>query len=587
MSLGEVLANPLPPMGRWIGRRLWWVEHAFERARASERAVDDTRLRIFFVLALFCTGFAALSLGAARAALFSPYDQGVEAAAPALGARADLVDRRGELLALDLPRYGLYLDPQQIVRKAAVRAALLAALPAIEPAKLDRALAGDRQEFIVGGLTPAAMTRLHALAVPGVSFEPQIGRDYPLGALGAHLIGFASKDGVGLAGAEKAFDAAIRADGGKRPVALSIDLRVQGALHDELARAAKDYAIADGAGLVVDVRTGEILAMASWPDFDANRAGEAAPAALINHAAASVYEPGSVMKVFTLATGLDLGVATTDTVFDVARPLVLQGQTIHDYDTGDTALPLWEVFTHSSNIGAAKLGLMIGAQRFSRYYHAYGLFSAAPSVLRESAWPIAPRILGEDTIASMSFGQAISVSPLALATGMSAILNGGLYRPLTLTPVAPGAAPAPGRRVIKASTSRTMLNLMRLNVLQGTGAKADVAGLRVGGKTGTATKVVDGRYVKGRNALNLASFAAVFPTDGPLDADRYLVLVMLDEPRPTAADSGVTTGGLTAAPTAARVIRRIAPFLGVRRVIIASDLAPKPALAVSAPGQDQ
>jgi cell division protein FtsI (penicillin-binding protein 3) len=324
------------------------------------------------------------------------------------------------------------------------------------------------------------------------------------------------------------------------------------------------------------VRTGEVLAMASWPSFDPNLAGQADPAAMVNRAAGAVYEPGSVMKVFTLAMGLDSGVATPATVFDVRTPLALPGQTIHDFDKGDATLPLWEVFTHSSNIGAARLGLLAGPARMGDYFRRFGLFAAAPSELAESARPIAPRALTPNIVASMSFGHAISVSPLALATGMSAILNGGVYRPLGLRPLAPGQAPAPGRQVIQASTSRTMLNLMRLNVTNGTGAKANIPGLRVGGKTGTATKLINGHYATGKNAANLASFAAIFPTDGPFTADRYLVLIMLDQPQPTAADSGVTTGGFTAAPTAGRVIERIAPFFGVRRVMLPTDLTPKP-----------
>jgi cell division protein FtsI (penicillin-binding protein 3) len=323
------------------------------------------------------------------------------------------------------------------------------------------------------------------------------------------------------------------------------------------------------------VRTGEILGMASWPTFDASDAGAADPAHMVNHAAATVYEPGSVMKVFTVAMGLDSGVATPDTMFDVATPLELPGQTIHDYDHGDARLSLAHVFTHSSNIGAARLGLLAGADRMSRYYHAFGLFNAAPSELAESARPLTARVLSPNIVASMSFGHAISVSPLAIATGMSAILNGGVYRPLTLKALAPGQAPAPGRRILQESTSETMLRLMRLNVTEGTGTHADAIGLRVGGKTGTATKLVHGHYVEGKNAANLASFAAIFPTDGPIDQDRYLVLIMLDVPKPVAADSGVTSGGFTAAPAAGRVIERIAPFLGVRRVILASDLAPK------------
>jgi cell division protein FtsI (penicillin-binding protein 3) len=570
MSFVGAITRPLSPLGRWI----LGMEHAFERARASEKAVDDTRLRIFFVLALFGFGFVTLGLGASRAALFSPWGHGAEIVQPAPNARAELTDRNGLILALDTPRFGLYVDPHEMVHKADVRAALLAAMPTIPAAKLDRILAGDKRQYVIGQLTPEQQQMIHDLALPGVTFEEESGRDYPLVSLAAHVIGFSSRDGVGLAGAEKAFDAQLRAPGAK-PLPLSIDLRVQGALENELADTSQTLGVQDAAGMVVNVRTGEILGMASWPTFDAGAAAAADPAHMVNHAAATVYEPGSVMKVFTLAMGLDSGVATPDTMFDVATPLELPGQTIHDYDHGDAQLSLAHVFTHSSNIGAARLGLLAGADRMSRYYHAFGLFNAAPSELAESARPLTVRTLSSNIVASMSFGHAISVSPLAIATGMSAILNGGVYRPLTLKRLDAGQAPAPGRRILQESTSQTMLRLMRLNVTEGTGTRADAIGLRVGGKTGTATKLVHGHYVVGKNAANLASFAAIFPTDGPVDQDRYLVLIMLDVPKPVAADSGVTSGGFTAAPAAGRVIERIAPFLGVRRVISASDLAPK------------
>lgn len=576
MTLAGAIAGPFTPLGRWIGRRLWWIEHGFERARASDKAVDDTRLRIFFVAALFGAGFVTLGLGATRVAVLSPYGHGPGSLAPVAGARADVVDRNGEVLAMDTPRFGLYVDPHEMVRKAGVRAALEPLLRPADVAKLDRALAGDRPAYVAGGLTPPQRDLIHELGLPGVTFGEESGRDYPLGPLAAHVIGFASKDGVGLAGAEKAFNTQIRA--GHDPVPLSIDLRVQGALEDELDQAAAALQVEDAVGLVVNVRTGEILGMASWPSFDLALADAADPGAMVNHAAASVYEPGSVMKVFTLAMGIDAGLAGPDTPFDVRTPLVIGDRTIHDFEGGPPTLTLTQVFTHSSNIGAARLGLEAGAERMGRYYKAFGLFDAAPSELAESARPLTARQLTPTTIASMSFGHAISVSPLAIAAGMSAILNGGVYRPLTLRKLDAGQPQAPGRRVISESTSQTMLQLMRLNVVQGTGAKANVPGLRVGGKTGTATKIVGGRYVAGRNAANLASFAAIFPTDAPIGADRYYVLVMMDAPKANAADGGATTAAMTAAPVAARVIERIAPFLGVARVIEPSDLGPKPAV---------
>ncbi|HEY5289121.1 MAG TPA: penicillin-binding protein 2 [Caulobacteraceae bacterium] len=554
---------------------LWWLDRAFERARASGKAEDDTRLRIFFVMALFVAAFATLGLVATRAALFSGLDKGNRGVGLAPEARADLIDRNGQLLAVDLVRYGMYINPREIYDPAATKAALLSALPTLSLAHLDTALTGPHKEYYVaGGIDPQVKDRIHDLALAGVTFAEEPARDYPLASTGAHVIGFADKGGRGLAGVEKALDSEIRDDAGREPVQLSIDLRVQGALQDELDTAAQHFGVLDAVGMVVNVRTGEILAMSSWPDnFDPNDPGKGNPAAMINHAAATVYEPGSVFKVFTLAMGLDAGTTSVDKIYDVHTPLVLPGQIIHDYDKGDVNLPLWEVFTHSSNIGAARMALQAGAANMGKYWHAFGLYRKAPSELVESARPLLPARLSENSVATMAFGHSISVTPLMIATGMSSILNGGIYRPLTLRKLQAGQSPAVGQRAIKASTSRTMLNLMRLNATIGTGRKADIVGYRVGGKTGTATKLVHGRYSNGK--LNLASFAAIFPTDGPLDQDRYYVLIMMDEPKPLPETGGFTTGGEVAAPIAGKVIERIAPLLGVKRIVTTVTTDPK------------
>ena len=439
----------------------------------------------------------------------------------------------------------------------------MGALPPQARDRVDKAFTTGRRTYLIGGLTPEQKDRLHDLGLPGLSFEEEDRRVYPLGPTAAHLIGFTDTGGRGLSGAERGLDKAILQSGlDGKPVALSIDLRVQAALDDELKTASETFQTAGAVGIVVDLKTGEILALSSYPNFDPNEPGKTPVANLTNHVAQSVYEPGSVFKVFTLAMGIDSGVATIDTPFDVRTPLVLPGRIIHDDEKGDATLPLWKVFTHSSNIGAAKLGLLAGADRMSRYFGSFGLFAAAPSELAESARPLDARKLDQNTVASMSFGQAISVSPLALATAMSSILDGGIYRPLTIRKVE--GAPAAGRRVIQATTSRTMLDLMRLNAVQGTGRKADAlaTGLRLGGKTGTAQKAENGRY----GAARFTSFAAVFPTDGPIDAQRYFVMAQLDTPHPTKETFGLTTGAWNAAPTVGRTIDRIAPFLGVKRV---------------------
>jgi cell division protein FtsI (penicillin-binding protein 3) len=560
MRPSDLTLYRFPPAWRWLVERIWRVEHAFERAKAEGRAEDDTRLRIFFVLALFAAGFLTLAAGAAKSVLFPDFDHsGVVGGPP--GERADLTDRNGQLMAVDLPHYGVYYDPKENWNPEEVRRTLSVALPELSPQRLDHALRAEKRQYLIGGLTPAEKDRIDDLGLPGISFEPESRRVYLLGPTAGHVIGFVDKGGVGLSGAELALDDSIRSNAGKAPVALSIDLRVQTALQDELQKAAVMHQAIGGVGIVTNVRTGEILGMASFPAFDPNIGGSSPPQNMINHAAATVYEPGSVFKVFTLAMGIDAGVANVNTVFDARTPLALSGQTIHDYDKDNSMLPLWEVFTHSSNIGAARLGLLCGADRMDHYFRNFGLFEAAPSELQESARPIVNKRMTDNVVATMSFGHAISVSPLAIATGMSAIFNGGEYLPLTIRKLAPGDRPQ-GRRVIAESTSRTMLALMRLNVLSGTGSKADVPGYSVGGKTGSAEKAMGGHYE--RKKL-VSSFAAIFPTDGSFDSDRYLVLIMLDEPKPTKETFGFATGGWTAAPAAGRVIERIAPILGVKQ----------------------
>ncbi|HEY2658132.1 MAG TPA: penicillin-binding protein 2 [Caulobacteraceae bacterium] len=568
MRPADLALYRVPPALRWVLRLIWHIEHDFERARAEGRAAEDARRRIRFVLLTFCAGFIVLAVCAARAALFPSVERVTALAAPD-GARADLVDRNGQLLAVDLPHFGVYFNPAENWDIDEVRRKLPAVLPQLPAARLERMLHGARRQYVIGGLTPEEKARVDDLGLPGVSFENEVGRVYPLGATGGHLIGFVDRGGSGLSGAEFALNDTIMNNADKGAVPLSIDLRVQAALQDELQNAATKFNAIGGVGIVTNVHTGEILGMASFPAFDPNNAASTPPANMVNHAAATVYEPGSVFKVFTLAMGIDAGLANINSMYDVHTPLVLPGRTIHDYHKGDTVLPLYKVFTHSSNIGAARLGLQAGPERMDKYFRSFGLFAAAPSELKESARPLVQRQLNPGTVASMSFGEAIAVSPLAIATGMNGILNGGEYVPLTIRKLDPNTVPQ-GHRVVSEATSRTMLDLMRLNVTQedGSGKKADVPGYSVGGKTGSAEKSIGGRIDRKRL---VSSFAAVFPTDGPMNADRYFVLIMLDEPKATKDTFGFATGGWTAAPAVGHVIERIAPYVGVKRAPI--DLA--------------
>jgi len=570
---------------RWLVELIWRIEHAFERSRAKDRPVDDARLRIFLLLALFILAFCGVAISAGQVALFAKTHVGLGVSEPN-GARATLEDRNGMLLATDLPSYDLYLDPRDVLpaRREETRDALLEALPRIPAERIDAAFTSGRRGFLLGGLTPTEKAVVHDLGRPGVDFEETPRRFYPLGTSAAHLIGYTQTRGDGLAGAEHALDAQIQAEGSAgQPVQLSVDLRVQAALEDELDKAAVRFQSPDAAGVVVDVHTGEILAMASYPTFDPGNLHAASSEALKNHVAGVDYEAGSVFKVFTLAAGLDTGAVTPASTFDVSHPFVIgSNRPIHDFDKGDTTLTLPQVFTHSSNIGASHVALAVGGERMDRYMRAFGIYAAAPSELAESTRPLPPHRgvdgrLDEGVLAYMSFGQGLSVTPLQIATGMTSIFNGGTYIPLTIQKRS-GDLPA-GRRVVSEKTAQTMLDFMRMNVTdpKGSGKSAEVPGLSVGGKTGTAQKAGVGGY---KANARVASFAAVFPTAGALSDKRYLVYILLDEPKPAPGTFGFATAGFTAAPTAGAVINRIAPFLGVKRAPI---VASAPAAAAATP----
>jgi cell division protein FtsI (penicillin-binding protein 3) len=560
------LAHPSfeAPGWRWLKARVWGLEHAFERARAAGKAEDDTRIRIFFVLTLFTIAFLVLAVGATRAALFSDAGRGGGYVGAVGAARADLVDRNGAMLAADLLHYGLYVDPREIWDADEVRRALRAALPDINRQRLEKVLRGERRGFVIAGLTPEQRARVHALGLPGVSFEPEERRVYPLGRTAAHLIGFADTGGVGLAGAERALNDTIRAGApGKAAVPLSIDLRIQAALEDELYKAAAEFQPRGAVGVVTNVHTGEILGLASYPTYDPNQVAKASDDAKLNRAAASIYEMGSTFKAFTVAIGLDTGVATPSSTFDARQPFQLGYRTIKDYHAARKILTLVEVFQHSSNIGTAKLAESIGGERLSKYFADLGLTRPAKVELMESARPLTPRKWDMDAVASTSFGHGMNVSPLAVTSAMGALLNGGYLVPLTIKKLEPGQRPQ-GQRAVSEQTSLQMLQIMRANVIGGSGKSANAPGLSVGGKTGTGEKYDPA--IRGYSTQRqVSSFAAVFPTSGPVEADRYFVLILLDEPHGTAKTYGYSTGGWVAAPAAGRVIDRIAPFLHVKR----------------------
>lgn len=548
MSVGDPhfeVRRPLRLTWRRLAELALSIEHAFNRARANARPEEDTRVRIFLIQIVFSAVFVALACGAVYAAMIKNVPVRAGSSQSPMLNRADVVDRNGALLATSITHYALYVDPAEVWDRPQAARQIRRVLPQVSARRLKAALDGDNRRLVMERLTPQEKARVHGLALGGISFEPQDVRVYPLGEAGRHVIGAVNVGGIGRSGIERAFDTEIRRAGAQGlPWQTSIDLRVQGVLESELERTATETGAKGIVGIVTNVQTGEVLALASWPMTSG-----------YNRATSSLYEMGSVFKTFTVAGVLDTDLANIGTELDASEPLMTEGgRRITDFHAQNRVMTLEEVYLHSSNIGTTRLAWMLGADRFQDYLRRLGLLDTAPFEI-PSEHPIVPRRWDDSTLASLSFGYGVSVTPLQAAAAMQALTNGGRFIPLTLRKS--DGRPVVGRAVIRPETSRALLDLMRRNVVRGSGTRANAPGLRVGGKTGSANKSVNGRY---STAHALGTFAAVFPADGPVEATRYQILVLVDEPQ-----SFPRTGGFVAAPAVGRIAERIAPFLGVDR----------------------
>jgi len=472
--------------------------------------------------------------------------------------RPDIFDRGGRLLATDIKGATLYADPARVIDVDELAEHVASVLPDIDPGDLRARLKqGRRFVRIKRELTPKQQAEIHELGLPGLGFIEEHRRVYPMGATASHVVGLVDVDNRGLAGIEKFIDDNPQlAMTGAAGVTLSLDLGAQHVLREELGRAIATYRAKAAAGIVIDVHSGEVVALASLPDYDPNRREQALDKDRLNRIGSGVYEMGSVFKVFTVAGVLDGGDASLSSRYDASGPIHYASFTIDDFHGKRRSLTVPEVFIYSSNIGAAKMALDMGVDRHRGFLKKLGLMSRVTTELGDSAAPIVPPHWQKLTSMTIAFGHGLSVTPMQLAAATLPLVNGGIAVTPTFLPRSRADGVSGGTRVLKRDTSTAMLKLMRLNVLKGTAKRADAEGYRVGGKTGTAEKVVGGRY--STSAL-MTSFLAVFPTDAP----EYLVLVMLDEPQRVEASGNQATAGVNAAPTAGQIIPRIAPILGV------------------------
>ena len=524
------------------------------------RAIDLGRNRLLMAGALFLFAFLAISVRLLE--LSWPYGQSDELLRLpgnmlANVKRADIVDRNGVVIATNLQTASLEADTTEVQNAEDAIRRLSEVLPQMDVTRA-RKLLGGRKRYVVlyNDLTPRQQHAINDFGIPGLRFTSDVRRIYPQENLAAHAAGYVDVDNHGLMGIERALDSRLGLGG--EALRLSLDLRVQHALRDEMLRAVAKFHAIGAAGLVMDVNNGEVLALSSLPDFDPNGKQQNKSEAQFNRVTLGAYEMGSTFKVFTTAMTLDSGLSGLNDIYETTDPIRISRFTISDYHAKRRPMSVTEIFLYSSNIGAAKMALHVGGKGQQEFLGKLGMMRKPDFELREIGEPSWPRPWPDISTMTVSFGHGIAVSPLQLGVGVASLANGGtLVRP-TLLRLPEGEPVVKGARVVSERTSRQMRYLMRLVVgsPEGTGKQADVPGYEIAGKTGTADKQRSGVY---RKDARISSFVGVFPASSP----RYLVFVMLDEPKGIKETYNFATAGWTAAPTAGAIVRRIAPMLGV------------------------
>jgi cell division protein FtsI (penicillin-binding protein 3) len=534
-------------------------------ADVRRRALLVAQLRVLMIAAIFLALAIAALLRIAWLGLIEPPQQARSMADALLPPRGEITDRNGVPLARAFPAYALWYNPDAmgdggtpLVRSPQeVAADLHAIFPDLEISWLTRRLSSGQSGYLRRRVLPEEANRVYAIGELALELPSETDRQYPQGAMAAHILGYVDENGQGQVGMEAALndrlvDPALRG----KPVSLSVDARVQGALEDELRRGMLSVDAVGAAGIVLDVDTGEVMALASLPGFDPNKIDVQGQNNMFNRVTNQVYELGSTFKPLTVAAAIDAGTITDLSRRYPALPFPIGGFTIRDSHPLGSSLNTPEMLIHSSNVVTARIVDDLGADRLKQTMADLGMNERPYIELPARGFPIWasgnwPRLRAM----TVGYGHGIAVTPLHLASAYAAMVNGGIWRPATLMKVEPGQANR-GRRVFKTSTSARMNQLLRMIVVYGTGRKAEAPGFRIGGKTGSAEKPGAGGY---KRTTLVSTFAAAFPMDRP----RYVVIVMLDEPKGTAASSYQRTAAWNAAPIVGRLVPRVGPLLGV------------------------
>ncbi|MCE3233384.1 MAG: penA [Rickettsiaceae bacterium] len=548
------------------------------KAEPSVIGMSHTRLR--FVLCVFIVVYLVLSVRVVYVAVFNnalttsgysattkteavavnPESGSVE---PLLKHRAEIIDRNGTLLAVNLATASLYANPKTILDVDEAVKKLTAIFPDMEADKLKQKLSAEKSfVWIKRNLTPDEQYKVNALGLPGLYFKEEEKRVYPHKELVSHILGFVNVDGQGLSGIEKQFNMYLSGTndigGVNEPLRLSVDIRVQSIVHDALQRASAEFKTQAASAIVMDVNTGEIVSMVSLPDYDINNPSIASDDSKFNRATLAVYEMGSTFKTFNMALGFELGDIDMKDTFDVSEPIKLGRFSIRDYHQDKSVMTVPEIFIHSSNIGSVKIADKVDPSEQKAFLERLGLLDELDIELPEKSHPLFPSKWTKSSSMTISYGHGIAVTSMHVVKATAALVNGGILNPATLIKKEKFSF-IKGERVVSEATSSKIRKLMRWVVKYGTGKKAEVEGYMVGGKTGSAEKVSDGGYDK---ASNISSFIGTFPSNKP----QYVILVMLDAPVGNASTGGFATGGMVAAPVVNDIVKHMAPVVGIMPV---------------------
>jgi cell division protein FtsI (penicillin-binding protein 3) len=559
--LAETTVTPALPKANWFVAGVKAMFHL---------AIERSYARVGLVGLGFALVFATISGRLIYMAAFPEPDNGDRriAAAATTAIRPDIVDRNGEILATDIRTVSIFAEPRNIYDKDEAVELLTAVLPQINATDL-RAKLSTKKGFVwvKREITPKQQAEVHRLGIPGIGFLPDHKRVYPNGTAAAHILGVTNLDNIGIAGIEKYIDnqgnkalndfGLVAKQTDLAPIQLSIDLRAQFAVRDELAWGLDHFKAKAAAGMILDVQTGEVIALASLPDFDPNDPADALNPDRINRMNVGVYEMGSTFKAMTLAMALDSGKYNVNSTFDTRGGVLNWGrQKIHEYHGTNRVITMPEVFTHSSNIGSAKMALGIGVPGHKAFLKKMGLTDRMRTELPESAEPLVPPRWTEINTITIAFGHGLAVAPIQATAAVAAIANGGFLMTPTFLKTTTQEAMAKATRVLKPETSEAMRFIMRLNAVEGSAKKAAIPYYFVGGKTGTAEKVIHGRYVKNR-------LFTTFMAAAPMDKPKYLFVTIMDEPQGLPESGGYATAAWNSGVVTGRVIERVAPILGL------------------------